>query len=52
MENFKAGLQTSIDYCIVCNCLVFADKVKIVHDCALNERAWMPAHSRGIQEMT
>ena len=29
MEKFKADLQTSLDYCIVCNCLVFADKVKI-----------------------
>ena len=48
----KADLQTSLDYCIVCNCLVFVDKVKIIHDCALNERAWMPTHSRGIQEMT
>ena len=36
MEKFKADLQTSPDYCIVCNCLVFADKVKIVHDCVLN----------------
>ena len=24
MEKFKADLQTSLDYCIVCNCLVFA----------------------------
>ena len=36
MENFKADLQTSLDCCIVCNYLVFADKV---HDCALNEHA-------------
>ena len=37
MEKFKSDLQTSLDYCIVCNCLVFADKVKIIHDCVLNE---------------
>ena len=51
MENFKADLQTSLDYCIVCNCLVFADKVKIIHDCVLNECAWMPTHSQGIHVM-
>ena len=51
MEKFKADLQTSLDYSIVCNCLVFADKVKIIHDCVLNEHAWMPTHSQGIHVM-
>ena len=51
MEKFKADLQASLDYCIVCNCLVFADKVKIIHDCVLSERAWMPTRSRGIHVM-
>ena len=37
MEKFKADLQTSLDCYIVCNCLVFADRVKIIHDCVLNE---------------
>ena len=47
----KADLQTSLDYCIVCNWLAFADKVRIIHDCVINEHAWMPAHSQGIHVM-
>ena len=37
MEKFKADLQTSLDYCSVCNSLMFADKVKSIHGHVLSE---------------